>query len=309
MRRGVPRRRGRGSGLRLLVPVVVLLCGVAGLGLVAVSMGWHESAEPEPWTPPPGTVAVPAAAVAIPAYTRVRLEHLVEPRTQDFRVMYLPEGSILPDTFVDAREIIGRVLASDKPAGHLFSERDFFPPGTREGIVAGIPPGKRALRIDAGKVNGIVGLGRGDRFDLVATLDLSRSGSSAVQMKGTGASELGTLGSRMRASTVVEEGAVVQPLETRAVAGRNGQVVEEMVIAVDPSEVAALTEALHSGARIDCVPLSGRPPDVAVAPSERPEAEKRDGLSVIETISGRERRVVAVPFGRGERDGATGDGS
>ncbi len=300
MRRDVGRRR-RWSASSLLLPGFVVVSTALGLGLMASSLGWLER-EDSGWKGvPPGTVAVPAAAVGIPTYTRVRLEHLIDPRSQDLRVVYLPEGSILPDTMVDAREIMGRVLATDKNPGQLFSKEDFFPPGTREGIVAGIPPGKRALRIDARKVNGIVGLGRGDRFDLVATLDFSSQGrTKGIRVEGAGTSQLGSFGSQIRATTIVAGGAVVQPLATRAVAGRNQQLVEEMVIAVDPSEVTALTEALHTGARIDCAPLSGRPVDTSIQATEARAPSGRNGLvRVIETISGGQRWAVAVPHGRG----------
>ena len=290
-------RRRRRWTVSSLAPLILLAATtVLGLGLMASSLGWLEGAETRRRAAPPGTVAVPAAAVAIPTYTRVRLEHLIDPGLGDLRAVYLPEGSVLPETFVEAKDIIGRVLATDKIPGQLFSQQDFFPPGTREGIVAGIPPGKRALRIDARKVSGIVGLGRGDRFDLVATLDFSQGRSRGVRVEGTGTNQLGAFGSQVRAATIVEGGAVVQPLETRAIPGRTEQLVEEMVIAVDPAEVAALTEALHTGARIDCVPRSGRPVDVAAGARER--AAATNGLRVVETISGGQRRVVAVPSGR-----------
>ncbi len=288
------RRRRRWTASSLALPGLLVLVAALGLGLIASSMGWLGGEETRPQGVPEGLVAVPAAAVAIPTYTRVGLEHLFDPSTGDLRAMYLPEGSLLPETFVDVREIVGRVLATDKAPGELFSQQDFFPPGTREGIVAGIPPGKRAMRIDASKVNGIVGLGRGDRFDLVATLDFAQ-GRTGVQVEGTSTNQLGAFGSQIRATTIVEGGAVVQPLETRAVAGRDEQLVEEMVIAVDPAEVAGLTEALHTRARIDCVPRSGRPTEAEAPEDAAPNG--RSGLRVVETISGGQRRVVAVPYG------------
>ena len=278
-----------------MLPGLLVLAAALGLGLVASSLGWLDTNVRRPMGIPAGTVAVPAAAVSIPTYTRVGLEHLIDPATNDLRAVYLPEGSLFPETFVDPRKIVGRVLATAKKPGQLFSEGDFFPPGTREGIVAGIPPGKRAVRIDAKKVSGIVGLGHGDRFDLVATLDFSRGSARGVRVEGTSTNQLGAFGSQIRASTIVNGGAVVQPLARRAVAGRSEQLVEEMVIAVEPGEVAALTEALHSGARIDCVPLSGQPVDVAVDSPKRAETKNESGLRVIETISGGQRRAVAVP--------------
>ena len=296
MSRRIQKRKRRISWSGLLLPAVLVVLSILGLGLLASSMGWLSDGRVVQRGAPPGTVAIPAAAVGIPAYTRVRLEHLVNSRTGDLHAVYLPEGSILPETFVDAREIIGRVVVSDKLAGQLFSENDFFPPGTREGIVAGIPSGKRAIRIDARKVNGIVGLSRGDRFDLVATLDLRRSGrNNPVVVQGAAQTNLGALGSSVQSSLVVEDGAVVQPLQTRSIPGRTNQLVEEMVIAVNSDEVELLTKALHSGARVDCVPRSGRPTDEVEA--KRPSVARSGGLNVVETISGGSRSAVAVPSG------------
>jgi len=296
--RGRAPSRRRVAWSTWLTGLLLLAAAVAGLALIARSQGWLAPEAPGRAGAPPGTVAVPAAAVAIPAYTRVRLAHLVDPATSALRAVYLPEGSILPDTFVDAKQVIGRVLAAEKAPGQLFSESDFFPPGTREGIVAGIPPGKRAMRIDASKVNGIVGLGRGDRFDLVATFDLASGRSGAVSVERSGVSELGALGSQTRAMTVVEGGAVVQPLERRVVPGQRQRVVDEMVIAVATDEVAALSEALHTGARIDCVPRSGRPDD-ASDEGEGVGASAKPRLRVIETIEGGKRRALAVPQATG----------
>ncbi len=297
MSRRNARRRRRLNVSTLLLPTVLVVMAVGGLALVASSLGWLGGSDDRPRGRPPGTIAVPVVAVPISTYTRVRLEHLIDPRTGDLRAVYLPESSLLPETIIDAKELIGRVVATDKKVGQLFGQSDFFPPGTREGIVAGIPPGKRALRIDARKVSGIVGLGRGDRFDLVATLDYTRTAGNRLQVEGAPSGGLGSLGSRMGTSIVVEDGAVVQPLETRAVPGQQAQLVEEMVIAVAPDEVESLTRALHSGARIDCVPRSGRPVDVSAGPPAESSPRRSGGLNVVETITGGQRRVLAVPSG------------
>lgn len=286
------RRRRRIAWSSYLLPAGLAVVSLIGLALLASSLGWFGDERTARKSAPAGTIAVPAVAVTIPAYSQIRLEHLVDPQTGDLRAIYLPEGSILPETLVNARDIIGRVVRSDKKPGQLFAEADLFPPGTREGIVAGIPEGKRALRIDASKVNGIVGLGRGDRFDLVATVNLRQGRSSPVVVGGAAGAGVG--GAPLQSSIVVENGAVVQPLETRAIPGRASQLVEEMVVAVDPAEVEFLTQALHSGARIDCVPRSGRPVAEAAAP-EAPKRSGRSGINVIETISGGSRGAVAVP--------------
>ena len=56
---------------------------------------------------------------------------------------------------VNVSDVIGRVLEHEKTPGYVFTEADFLPKGTREGIVAGIPAGKRAIRLSADRVDGL----------------------------------------------------------------------------------------------------------------------------------------------------------
>ena len=65
-------------------------------------------------------------------------------------------------------------MAHDKAPGFVFTERDFLPKGTLPGLVAGIPPGKRALTLDAGKLRGIDLLQIGDHLDLLAAVPVDR---------------------------------------------------------------------------------------------------------------------------------------
>jgi hypothetical protein len=95
--------------------------------------------------------------------------------------------------------------------------------------------------------------------------------------------------------------------------------VQEIVIAVDPEEVAPLTEAMAVDARISTVPRSGRPDDpvdsltpglrpvspftgpgdgVLSAAADDPSATQEGGappFSVVETIMGAKRELTAVP--------------
>ncbi len=282
------RRRARPDLVRWAGVGLVGAAGVLGLFLLATALGWSPFGQGDRplahVSAPAGTVAIPAAAVPIDAYAEIQLEHLIDPRTNALAVIYLPEGSILPSTITDARDLIGRVLARPKPPGRVFADGDFLPKGTRPGIVAGIPPGKRAMRVDAAQVSGLVGLGQGDRFDLLATRTLSRN--------------TGTRPAATSSETIVAGGTVVTPMRRRQVsAGTSGAgIVEEVVIAIDPGEAPVLSEALTAKARIDCVPHSGLP-DAGLHDSG--EAARRStsgrGTAVIETISGSRRENVAVP--------------
>ena len=92
--------------------------------------------------------------------------------------------------------------------------------------------------------------------------------------------------------------------------------VQEVVIAIDPEEVARLTEAMAVEARISIVPRSGRPDDPAdsetpdlypVSPFTGPglgasssihsaaPGENAPAFAVVETIMGQKRTLTAVP--------------
>lgn len=283
--------RGRTPGVAVIGGGLVL--AGAGVALAAWSLGLLGPMEPQASGIPEGHVAVPVASGAIAAYTAIQLDHLVDPRTGALAVVYLPDGSLLPETVSDAEALLGRVLARDKDPGRVFRESDLLPPGTRPGLVAGIPAGKRALRIDASKVNGIIGLRRGDRFDLVATLRPRRGAPASVSGAG--------LAPRARVHQVVVDGAVVEPLSQRRLpaASGAGTVVQEMVIAVAPDEVPLLTEALELASRIDCVPRSGHPEERAAASATAeahfPHRRGFGGEALVDTIEGDQRALRTVP--------------
>ncbi|MGC4085257.1 MAG: hypothetical protein QM736_24840 [Vicinamibacterales bacterium] len=227
---------------------------------------------------------------------------------------------------VNMADVIGRVLDHDKPAGFVFTAADFLPKGTREGIVAGIPAGKRAVRVPADKVEGLFGLRIGDRFDLVATLPIDATknagGAQPFNFNGVYGPQLSLqarLSNWQKQATVrviAQNAVVVQPLVTREIPVyantlTQGGVtrmrpVQEIVIAVDPDEVASLTEAMAVDAKIATVPRSGRPDDPVdsrtpglrpVSPFAGAEGTTTTGdpFSVVETIMGPRRELSAVP--------------
>jgi Flp pilus assembly protein CpaB len=238
-----------------------------------------------------GMTPVPISPSRIPAYTKITRDHLVDPREQNIAMLYLRKQQVTTGIITDVNKIVGRVLNHDKPAAYVFTEDDFFPTGTRAGLVAGIPAGKRAIRVDASKVNGLVGLQPGDRFDLIATIPIevgSAGGSQVFRIGGVYGQQLALqnqLTNWQKQATVrvlVQNGTIVEPMTNRQVPVNtstltNGLVtrlktVQEIVVAVGPDEVARLTEALAVNAEINCVPRSGRPddPENSVTPELQP---------------------------------------
>jgi Flp pilus assembly protein CpaB len=330
------RRPGAPSGLlggplialAVMVSVVVVVAALWSFGLLDLSrFGSRELSTA-------GLIAVPTPGRPIPAYTRVTREHLWDARRNRLAVVYLPPRAVTSEMLRSLSDVIGRVVAHEKAPGYVFTADDFLPKGTREGFVAGIPAGKRAVRVPADKVDGVYGLHAGDRFDLVATMPIDASrGPQAFNVGGVYGEQLAVqarLSNWQKQATVrvmVQNGVIVEPMTTRQVpmlqaslasgAGVRMRPVQEIVIAIDPEEVARLTEALAVDARISMVPRSGRPddpvdsttPDLSpvspftgpgvsgLAPIDSAVASDQDAppFSVVETIMGQKRALTAVP--------------
>ncbi|MBK6941906.1 MAG: hypothetical protein IPH13_17140 [Planctomycetes bacterium] len=268
---------------------------------------------------PAGKIAVPVSARAIKAYARISRDDVWDPNTNQITVVYLDATKLGDDVITDFAKVRGRVLAKDKSAGYVFSENDFLPEGTRAGLVAGIPAGKRGVRVELEQVPGLYGLNPGDRFDLMATLpiDTAKAQQQLQQLGGVvgraAALTAGLSGSKQASvHCVVQNGVIVSGVEARNVPytittlTQGTQVksrpVQEVVIAVAPEEVAALEQALAIEAAISCVPRSGRPDDPQDSRTPERAAQSPftlggsdgDGLRLIETIKGTTRELVPV---------------
>ena len=318
---------------RAATPQTWLTLAMIGTALVVVAVLWaagvltRETFGLVGPSPTRGMVAVPTPARNIPAYTKVTRDHFWDPVTKQLTVIYLPPRSVTPEMLVNFNQIFGRVLDHEKPAGYVFTEADFLPVGTRPGLVAGIPPGKRAIRVEADKVQGLFGLQPGDRFDLVATLPIDMKGrTQAFGFAGAYSEQLALqaqLTNWQKQATVrvmVQDGVVVEGVTTRQIpvyanTMTQGGItrmrpVQEGVIAIAPGEVARLTEALAVEAKISVVPRSGRPDDPknSVTPNLSPVSPLRapgqgtggsgtttdGGLAVVEAIAGSKRELTAV---------------
>ena len=309
---------------------VVILGILWGLGVLDLAR--LRSTEPST----AGLVAIPTAARRIPAYTRVTRDHLWDPKNNRLAAVYLPPRAVTPEMLVKISDMIGRVLGHEKAPGYVFTEADFLPKGTRDGVVAGIPAGKRAIRISADRVDGLYGLHVGDRFDLLATMPIDASrggGAQTFNFAGTYGQQLALqarLTNWQKQATVrvmVQNAVIVEPMTLRGVPTFQSSLteggvsrtrsVQEVVIAVNPEEVARLTEAMAVDAKIMAIPRSGRPDDIfdSKTPDLRPVSpftSPRSGaftavdsdfatghgappFRVVETIMGRKRELTAVP--------------
>jgi hypothetical protein len=260
-------------------------------------------------------VAVPITTRPIPAYTSVTRDYLLIPEKGVPKYMYLPpEMTKQMGLITRFDQIAGRVVDHAKPPGYPFTERDFLPKGTRSGLVAGIPAGKRAVTVDATKIQGIHSLRVGDRLDLLASqsidmqkaLAANRGGSNSMGASGY---QVGLMAQQKQASVrvLVQNGALVAPVTTRVVpissnsltqgAVTRTKPIQEVVIAVDPEEIAPLAEAMAVESTIACVARSGLPDDPGSASLTPSGPNPGDQVSAIERIVGGTRQVMFVPKG------------
>lgn len=223
-----------------------------------------------------GKVALPMAAVDIPAYTRVTRDHLWNRARGDLALVYLDADKVPPTAFRQISQIIGRVVDHDKRAGYVFTEDDFCPEGTREGLVAGVPPGKRMMLVETTRVKGLHGLQPGDRFDIIRTVPVEADADSIARQSGGPYGEQLALELRLanwsrqaEVRVIVRDALVVAPVRTRqrptAVSSLTQGTrvrhvpVEELYVALEPSEVASLSEAIAVEADVRAIVRSGRP--------------------------------------------------
>ena len=179
--------RGRSPLVTLTLLFFALLIGVVGTGGTLAAMGQLDLSfipffKKEGPQIPPGAIPIPISGRAIPAYTKITRDDLFDAKSGKFAFVYLQQDQIAPQTMLQMTEVLGRVLDHDKPAGYVFTEKDFMPKGTRSGLTAGIPPGKRAYRLDASKISGVHGLQSGDHLDLIASAPLEQA-TARIELK------------------------------------------------------------------------------------------------------------------------------
>lgn len=286
----------------LTLSVLVLGVGSTIAGLKAAGMVTFPWEKPAAEPSREGMVAVPMSGSAIPAYAKVNRDHLANLQTRQLNVMWLPKESISPDVLLNVSQIIGRVMDHEKPAGYAFTESDFMPKGTRAGLVAGIPPGKRSLTIEATRLDGVFGLRPGDHIDLLATTPIDQ-GRGPANRKGTTMAQVqaASLQGRATVRPLAQDAVIVSPVTTRTKPVSSSSLmngakttavpVQEIVLAVTPEEVPLISEALATDVAITCVARSGRPDDPGPA-TITPGSNPLSTIKVIETMSGNRRDTV-----------------
>jgi Flp pilus assembly protein CpaB len=259
-----------------------------------------------------GMMKVPITTRKIPAFTNVTRDYLLIPEKGTPKYLYLPpEMAKHLEVLTDFRQILGRVVDHEKPPGYPFTEKDFLPKGTRSGMVAGIPPGKRAMTVEATKLQGIHALRVGDRLDLLSSqsIDMQKVLTHGKGASGASALQVGVLAQQKQATVrvLVQNGMLIAPVTTRVVPIVSNSLtqgtitrtkpIQEVIIAVDPEEIAPLAEALAIEAFVTCVARSGLPDDPGPASVTPSGPSPADQVAVVERIVGGVREVMFTPKG------------
>lgn len=300
------------------LPVIItaLLVGIVGtilvLGFIGILPIFGRGGKNSGPVAGPGQKLVPVTALNIPAYTTISREHLFNPRTLRFAEVPVDTDEMPEDTIYDRTKLIGRVLAHPKKAYMSFQEDDFLPEGTAAGISGAIEPGKRAIVVEADRIQGVQGLSQGDRFDLLMAVSSGKQPATASLIVAPAVS-----GPSGPVSTVllVNNGVVISGVSERKeeYKTREGVVgsevfkertIREISLAVEPEEVVRLTTALASGQDLIAVVRSGRPnaasqdvdikiPTASQVVAQQPEKEvpaPTPAPFVVEEIRGQNRK-------------------
>ena len=259
------------GGAGFLLVIVLLLTGASTL--VALFMLGYLSPLHRAANPNAGKIAVPRSIRPLKAYAKVTREDVYDLQQGEESYFWMAPERVKtnPAWKIQPGDVIGRVMARDKRPGFVFTEKDFLPEGAREGIVGGIPPGKRAMVVRAEDVRGLEFLQQGDRFDLFATLS-ARSQRDVIAPAVTSPSEQdqftgGTrppeaaaidLQKRLGIKLLVRNGVIIER-RARASSGRTASSAWDVTIAVAAEEVMALTHALGIKHEIFTAARSGHP--------------------------------------------------
>ena len=224
-----------------------------------------------------GMVPVAKSLVALRAFEKVERESVYDREMGEDSYFWLPESQVRahPEWVTRVDQVIGRVMARDKRADFVFSEKDFLPEGSRVGLSGGVPEGKQGFFLDAEQVAGLRLLKQGDRFDLMASLPEESASADAEYgllvggIKARGNKPIPLNGVRL----LVQSGTVIALTNGRSMTTRGALEFdatdsrgrpttqtkgEQVAVAIDPEEVVPLTQALGSKLAIHAVARSGQ---------------------------------------------------
>jgi len=252
---------------------------------------------------PEGMVRVVVTPRETIPYTELHLSQLVPGGARQPRTILLAEEQVNDlKILATADQVVGRVVRRAKSPGTFFTENDFFPIGTPGGLAAAVPSGQVAYTVDASKMNGIAGLGLGDRFDLIATrpVDFQKMAQriGAKDLAVSSAIRQGALRLDASAHTqVVLRGAtLIAPPGSSAMrmhgtvtGGKKQDIQSPMVIAVAPAEITKLSEVLATDTQLTAI-LRGKEDGLATPIPD--STDPTEAVHVLDSLIGGDRQPI-----------------
>ena len=300
------RSKSQGISMGFVILLVCLLVPTVSCGCHRHAVGLRQDrfAVPFAGKPDSGRVCPRAGdARTIPAYTKIAREDVFDAKIGDFASIPVPRTTLTSDVLTDYGQIRGRVINHEKPAGYVFKEEDFYPKGTRAGLAGAIPPGKRSLLLEVSKVSGVHGLKVGDHIDLVATIpvEMPKGGGMGKFNSGFQAeAQMASMEKLANVRVLAQDAVLLTPVTRRQKPTVSKSIsqgtivrnipVEEVVIAVDPDEVAPVTQALATEVNVMCVVRSGQPGDPE-AHTDTPGSDPLADIAAIDTTLRGQGRV------------------
>lgn len=304
------KKRGRTSGMSILLVLLLVIVGAAGavgtllvLGDGSLFGGKDAQARTkEKEEDRTGKVAVVISVRAIEPYEALTKEQLIHPQTKDFVVKWIEEEKAKSAGFVLGKDIasyFGRVTRREKSPGYAFTEADFMPKGTRPGPTSAVEPGMAGIYLDPKDIEGLDGLEEarmGDRFDVFAFQKVDVKGTPAdPRFVSPGANRANAEEKAWDTSAryLVRNGKVLLPLP-EDLAKRKGK---RLFVQVSAAELQPLNEAIALGAKLSISLRSGQP---GAGDTDLPEPELPPAMESIEVIQGGKSSSIQVPAGGGE---------
>lgn len=270
----------------------------------------------------------PVLTRPVKAHQPLRVEDFVDSTTGRLRLYVFPAGEVGPDWQLDVKTLVGRVAVRDLPAGQVIRQSDLFEPGTRPGVVASIPSGRVGFPANSQQITGLGGLRRGDRVSLVVAQGLGNLGAATERTSLSGGdldqqqrravtlANLARVGPlsidailaeleephdqevRQTRLRVIEEGGyatgpdgtLVPPRRiTEPVTETYTVTVQNFVLALLPTDVPELQEAISVGAEIHALALSGAPSETTPDPNLLTNSSRLGAPLLREHIRGQDR--------------------
>ncbi|RCS54466.1 hypothetical protein DTL42_04810 [Bremerella cremea] len=285
------------------VPTVTEVLAMDDIAMTVVAHSGRPDKE-EQNTIPEGMVEVVVTPRETIPYTEIHLATLTPTGARQPRTILLAKEQVEDlNILATADEVVGRVVRRTKSPGTFFTADDFFPLGTASGLAAAVPLGKVAFTIDAARLDGVAGLGLGDRFDLLATRpidfqkiaqrigarDLAVSSAirqGALHLNGTAHTEV-----LLRGATVLAPpGSPAMHFHGTARTGsKKREMSDPMVIAVTPAEITRLSNELATDTQLTAILRGMLDVDAQPIPES---ADPTESIHVLDSMIGKSRQPI-----------------